>query len=220
MENKNLIKEKEAFLERVEVGNDGALFISEGKVEYSLKEILNHAFTLFYYHILNSFGDVVDLASEESMGKLQKIFVREAQLSFSKILCYTNNARKVLKEMKHYEDDKVVENDFGVVTYRSPKDNYVIDFKEFINVQENSGIYTTTLTTNILRDTYRADNFFVIDLNPGNAFGIEDIKLVDLESLTDREREAFYGRHAQEVLGWIPTDIKDSDINKLFVKIK
>lgn len=220
MEKENLIKEKEAFLEKVEVGNDGSLFISDGKVEYSLKEILNHAFTLFYYHILNSFGDVVDLASEESMGKLQKTFVREAQLSFSKILCYTNNARKVLKEMKHYEDDKVVENNYDVVTYRSPKDNYVIDFKEFINVQENSGNYTTTLTTNILRDTYGTDNFFVIDLNPGNAFGIEDIKLVDLESLNDREREAFYGRHAQEVLGWIPTDIKDSDINKLFVKIK
>lgn len=220
MENKDLIKEKEAFLERVEVGNDGVLFISEGKVEYSLQEILNHAFTLFYYHILNSFGDVVDMTSEESRERMKKSFIRNAQLSFSKILCYTNNARRVLKEMKHYADDKVVDNDFDVVTYRSPKDNYVIDFKEFINVQENGENYTTTLTTDILHDTYGADNFFVVALNPGNAFGIEDIKLIDLESLTDREREAFYGRHAQEVLGWIPTDLRDSDKNKMFIKIK
>lgn len=220
MENKDLIKEKEAFLERVEVGNDGVLFVSEGKVEYSLQEILNHAFTLFYYHILNSFGDVVDMTSEESRERMKKSFIRNAQLSFSKILCYTNNARRVLKEMKHYADDKVVDNDFDVVTYRSPKDNYVIDFKEFINVQENGENYTTTLTTDILHDTYGADNFFVVALNPGNAFGIEDIKLIDLESLTDREREAFYGRHAQEVLGWIPTDLRDSDKNKMFIKIK
>lgn len=220
MENKDLIKEKEAFLERVEVGNDGVLFISEGKVEYSVQEILNHAFTLFYYHILNSFGDVVDMTSEESRERMKKSFIRNAQLSFSKILCYTNNARRVLKEMKHYADDKVVDNDFDVVTYRSPKDNYVIDFKEFINVQENGENYTTTLTTDILHDTYGADNFFVVALNPGNAFGIEDIKLIDLESLTDREREAFYGRHAQEVLGWIPTDLRDSDKNKMFIKIK
>lgn len=220
MENKELVKEKEAFLERIEVVKDETLFISEGKVEYSLQEVLNHAFTLFYYHFLNSFGDIVYLASEESMGKLQKTFIREAQLSFSKILCYTNNARSVLKEMKHYEDEEAVDNDFGVIAYRSPKDNYVIDFKEFINVQDNGEDYRTTLTTEVLHETYGADNFFVIDLNPGNAFGIEDIKLVDLEGLTNREKEAFYGRNAQEVLGWIPIDLKDSKKNKLFSKIK
>lgn len=220
MENKELVKEKEAFLERVEVGNDGTLFISEGKVEYSLQEVLNHAFTLFYYHFLYFFGDVVDLTSEKSKERLQKSFIINAQLSFSKILCYTNNARKVLREMSHCADDKVVENDFDLPVFRSPKDNYVIDFKEFIYVQDNVEDYRTTFSTEVLRETYGADNIFVIDLNPGNAFGIKNIKLVDLESLTDREKEAFYGRHAQEVLGWIPIDLKDSKKNKLFSKIK
>lgn len=220
MKNKKIIKEQEELLDQVEVGEEGALFFSEGKVEYSLKEILNHAFTLFYYHLLNSFGDVVDLSSEKSMERLKKAFVREAQLPFSKILCYTNNARRVLKEMNHYDDEEAVDIDFDVIAYRSPKDNYVIDFKEFINVQDNGEEYITTLSTEVLHETYGADNFFVIDLNPGNAFGIEDIKLVDLESLTNREIEAFYGRHAQEVLGWIPTDLKDRNKNKLFIKIK
>lgn len=220
MENKEFIKEKEAFLEQVEVGNDGTLFISLSIHEYSLNEVLSHAFTAYYYYLVNSiFGDTMKFSSEK-INKLKKAFIREAQLSFSKILCYSYNARRVLKEMKHYEDEEAVDNDFDVVVYRNPKDNYVIDFKEFINVQDNGEDYTTTLTSEVLRETYGADNFFVIDLNPGNAFGIEDIKLVDLESLTDREREAFYGRHAQEVLGWIPTDLQDTNKNKLFIKIK
>lgn len=217
---KDVQTEKEAFFKSLEVGEDGTFFINEGTFEYSLKEILEHAFSLFYYHLVYSFNDVIDLSSDQSISRLKKSFVKEAQLYFSKFLCYTNNARRILSKMDCYEDDKTVENDFDVVVYRNPKDNKVIEFSNFMKVLADGENYTTSLTTELLREEYGIDDFYVISLNPGFAFGIENLNLVDIESLTTREKEAFYGNSAQQSFGWVPVDLISKSRAKLYNKVK
>lgn len=152
-------------------------------LDYSLKDILDHAFSLFYYHMECLLDGTMDVDRE----KLLLSIYNNAGLYFTKVLTYSINASRKLPNKR------------------------VVDFREFLTItDEKIGEYTTSLNSDVLHNQYEALAYDVVSLELGYEFkigNIEEFQLTDLNFLSEEELEAFYGEKAQELMGWIPENL-------------
>lgn len=191
VETKNYYETYQKFLSSLEVGEDGTIFAPQRNYRYgtfSLSEFMNYAFTLKY------------LGQEYEGYKIPYM-----SLSFKEILEYSKTTRKLIKEMKHYPDEAVLENPYNLEIYPNPKENFeccestllrncifassIYSFQEQLELEGTTEIEEQSKCL-VITDSKEKDIFHYTNFKPTN-----------ISSLSMREQNAFFGEEAQKILG-------------------
>lgn len=212
LENKTQKEEYQKFLNSLEVGIDGTIFAPTGGHRYAtafLVDFITYAFTLKFY---------------------AKQFVKSdwpyMEISFTSLLNYNINARKILKEKKKYPDEKIIENPYGLEVYQNPRENLecsetcllrncifapgVYNFQKELEVEGMINLVVDDKNKKIIiHDNEEADIAHYSNFEP-----------IDISKLNMRDQNAFFGEEAQKILGvkiedkWFGKNQDDGTIKK------
>lgn len=186
---KNLKKKQEfqKFLSQLEIGEDGTVF--SPYEEYPDKSQMNTHFGL-----ARAFHFVVDLIRQYREEDLVLLGDDEFYfLSFEEFKLYLDNAREILTDMNYVSGDRLFDNEYDYVIHENPRNYSVVDFQSLL-----------PLTNSVLEQNYFLHHVYI---TLDGCFAIERemfVSLIVWENLTPREREAFYGEKAKQILGLIP----------------
>lgn len=182
------------YIENLDIGDDGTLFEAPSPAKakyYGLSFLFNCALSLKYY------GE----------GKEQN---QELRISYDELLLYLKNAEYQLRIPKKYEKDPLVENPYNLKVYKNPNNYSVLskqEYKEFYQSLNNSkridalnnvlNKYKVNPVILYKKDYHHSEKskFLVFPRD------INRIEFVDINNLTAREIEAFFGEEAQRILG-------------------
>lgn len=176
------LKKYKLFLSKLEIGEDGTIF-SERKY-FIDKSISNTHFGLSKT-LMFAIGFIQRFNYEDYYNS--SCYFR---LSYDKFQKYLDNAISILNDMRYYDGDRIVENDYNLDVYENPKNYSIVDFKSLGPFNYKG-----------FKDSYNLDNV----LPGGNGFvSLSNIPLLasEIDKLNKREYEAFFGERAQQILGY------------------
>lgn len=183
----SLTKEQkfQEFLNQLEIGEDGTVFSP-------YDEYRDKAHQHSHFGLTRSFDFAIDLIRKNKREEVSELDDQFYILTFEEFQLYLDNARAVLTDMNYVDGDRLFDNQYDYVIHQNPKNYSVVDFGSLLpltkkDLEQNYGIFNVWIT-----------------LEGGIAFAIEYEKfdsLFILENLTPREREAFYGDKAKQILG-------------------
>lgn len=193
VESKGYQQEYQQFLNRLEVGEDGTIFAPHNKYRYTtlgLSEFINYAFTLKYY-------------GKQAAGNSNPYMF----LTFNEISEYSESTQNILRQMKKYPDEKVVENPYHLDIYANPRENFQCAESDLLK----NCIYAPTVYSfqeeleregmaDLVVDN-REKKIIVRDDHLLRVFHYSDFDPVDISTLSMREQEAFFGEEAQRIFG-------------------
>ncbi len=190
------------------IGKDGSFFSKNNFVnqkKYGLNFLFNCALTLKY---LDS----------------DKLPNTGLSLTVEELLFYLKNADFVMRDLKSYHDDLEENNPYNIKVLNNPSSIKIledIEISELIKGLRNkkSNLYSTFLRFNV--SPYIVDKkdklgkpimFLVLSRN------IKYLELIDIETLSQREKEAFFGDTAKKILN-TNINTQEKDINpKEYIK--
>lgn len=118
------------------------------------------------------------------------------KLSFDSFQKYLDNAILVLNDMRYYDGDRLIENNYGLEVYNNPKNYSVVNFRELMPLDDKQ-----------FRRSYNLDCIMV----ENNSFvTLSTIFVSDskLKGLSFREYEVFFGEGALKALGIFSENVK------------
>lgn len=191
------------------IGKDGSFFSKNSFVnqkKYGLNFLFNCALTLKY---LDS----------------DKLPNTGLSLTVEELLFYLKNAEFVMRDLKSYHDDLVENNPYNIKVLNNPSLIKLLEdaeFRELIKGLRNKKanyLYSRLLRFNV--SPYIVDKkdklgkpimFLVLSRN------IKYLELIDIEPLSQREKEAFFGDTAKKILN-TKINTQEKDINpKEYIK--
>lgn len=191
------------------IGKDGSFFSKNNFVnqkKYGLNFLFNCALTLKY---LDS----------------DKLPNTGLSLTVEELLFYLKNADFVMRDLKSYHDDLVENNPYNIKVLNNPSSIKIledIEISELIKGLRNKKsnyLYSTFLRFNV--SPYIVDKkdklgkpimFLVLSRN------IKYLDLIDIEKLSQREKDAFFGETAKKILNK-KINTPEKDINpKEYIK--
>lgn len=191
------------------IGKDGCFFSKNNFVnqkKYGLNFLFNCALTLKY---LDS----------------DKLPNTGLSLTVEELLFYLKNAEFVMRDLKSYHDDLVENNPYNIKVLNNPSLIKLLEdaeFRELIKGLRNKKanyLYSRLLRFNV--SPYIVDKkdklgkpimFLVLSRN------IKYLELIDIEPLSQREKEAFFGDTAKKILN-TKINTQEKDINpKEYIK--
>lgn len=175
-------KEYQKFLDELVVGEDGTIFSkccdivdkSSSNLHFGLSKTLNYAL-----------GFIQRYNYEEYYNYSGKF-----RISYEDFQKYLDNAIGILNDMRCYNDDRLVNNNYGLEIYENPMNYSIVDFRELTPMDDKK----FRMNYNMSSIMAGVNCFVTLD-----KFAILD---KDIEKLTDREFEAFFGEKAQQILGY------------------
>lgn len=191
VETKNHCETYQKFLDSLEVGEDGTIFAPQRNYRYvtfSLSEFINYAFTSKY------------LGQEYEGYKIPYM-----SLSFKEILEYSKTTRKLLKEMKHYPDEAVVENPYNLEIYPNPRENFECAestlLRDCIFASAMYSFQEQLKLEGMTEIEEQSKCLVITDSKEKDIFHYTNFKPTDISSLSMREQNAFFGEESQKILG-------------------
>lgn len=180
------------YISKLEIGEDGTVFEKsspDNKKHYGLSYLVNCALTLKYLGIENKLG--IGLT-----------------ITFKELSAYLENAQLILSENRKYEKDSLVENAYGLEIYRNPKNIQILTKEE--NEELEDALYKSekNYTLNNVLDKYNVNRSIIYRIKYPRqdstimvvSNDVPKLNFVNPETLSAREKEAFFGETAQKIL--------------------
>lgn len=199
------------YISKLEIGEDGTVFdgSSSEKIKYyGLAYLFDCAFTLKYLGIENKLGTGLTI-------------------TFKELTSYLENAQLILSDNRKYEKDYLVENPYGLEIYKNPKNIQILTQEE--NVELEDALYKSekNYTLNNVLDKYNVNRSIIYRIKYPRqdstimvvSNDVPKLNFADPETLSSREKEAFFGATAQKILN-VKIDSLDyqTSSNKLLSK--
>lgn len=175
-------KEYQKFLSDLVIGEDGTIFSKQ-------REIIDKSCSKFHFGL----SKTLDYA----LGFIQRYNYEEYfnysgkfRISYEDFQKYLDNAISILNDMRYYNGDRLVNNNYGLEIYENPMNYSIVDFRKLTPMDDKK----FRMNYNMSSIMAGVNCFVTLD-----KFAILD---KDVEKLTDREYEAFFGEKAQQILGY------------------
>lgn len=188
----SLMKEQEfqKFLSQLEIGEDGTVFSP-------YEEYQDRALKNTHFGLSKALNFAIDLIRKYKGREIFEDDVEFYMLPYEQFQLYLDNAREILTDMNYVSGDRLFDNEYKYVIHQNPKNYSVVDFEKVFplskeKLEQNYDIFHVWVTL---------DKCFAIEQEMFDS-------LIVWESLTPREKEAFYGKKAKQILGLIPTKEK------------
>ena len=205
-------KKYKEFLNFLDIGEDGTIFEpyneTTDKYHYGLIEVLRHIEYLKYlnYQKLNN--------ENITLEEYNKKYNDNTEISLKQINQYIENATKILNNMRYYEQDRRVKNDYKLEIYENPKKYSIINFKEVLELFSIKKYILQILISEKTNQSYKNNEFIISKKENNYTFRIKkenNIKPIYTHKLTSREFEAFYGTDAQNTLSLVPIELNKQE---------
>ncbi len=179
----------QTFLSGLEVGEDGTVFSP-------ITQQTDKSAQSTHFGLSKTLTFAIDCLRK---GDATKFYVGRYFISFKQFQSYLENAKTILTDMNYVQGDRLFDNEYGYIIHENPKNYSVVDFEALLPLTDE------TFKTNYLLP--------YVSICNKNFFSIEKRILylnsvLPQEDLTPREREAFYGKKAQQILGILPKAVK------------
>lgn len=175
-------KEYQKFLSELVIGEDGTVFSKQ-------REIVDKSCSNLHFGLSKTLRYALGFIQRYNYEEYQN-FSGKFRISYDDFQNYLDNALVILNDMNYYKGDKLVSNIYGLDIYENPMNYSVVDFRKLTPMDEQK------FRMNYNFESVMAGANCFVNLN---RFTILD---KELEKMSDREFEAFFGKEAQKILGY------------------